>query len=72
MKIFKNKQALKAIYRLKEENNTHWFCSNDGCLAQGHLSLIKKHKKNDIVVVSIFVNPTQFDNQEDLENTPKH
>ena len=43
-----------------------------GAIHQGHISLIKKsNTKCDITVCSIFINPTQFSEEEDLKSYPK-
>jgi pantoate--beta-alanine ligase len=73
MVIFNEKIKLTpAIVELKNQNKTIGFIPTMGALHEGHMSLVKASKaQNDYTVVSIFVNPTQFNNPEDLEKYPR-
>jgi pantoate--beta-alanine ligase len=73
MQIFETTESLQEyLSTFKKKNTSIGFVPTMGALHQGHLSLVNEAQNTcDLVVVSVFVNPTQFNNKEDLAKYPK-
>ncbi len=73
MQVFKYSSELRPhLQELRAAGKSLGFVPTMGSLHRGHISLVRHAlRENDLVVVSIFVNPTQFNNADDLEKYPR-
>ncbi|MBT8233560.1 MAG: pantoate--beta-alanine ligase [Saprospiraceae bacterium] len=74
MKVLKRVSSIQQVLEKEAaKGKTIGFIPTMGALHMGHMSLIEKSvKENDITVTSVFVNPTQFNQKEDLEKYPRN
>jgi pantoate--beta-alanine ligase len=71
MQLINTKKELKSYLSSFAKSKTIGLVPTMGALHLGHISLVKKSvSENDVTIVSIFVNPTQFNNKEDLDKYP--